>query len=31
MPLYEFKCDDCGVFDQWRPIAECNDPASCPT
>ncbi|HEY9897265.1 MAG TPA: zinc ribbon domain-containing protein [Candidatus Sericytochromatia bacterium] len=31
MPLYEFKCDDCGVFDQWRSIAECNDPASCPT
>jgi putative FmdB family regulatory protein len=31
MPLYEFKCDDCGVFDQWRPMAESNLPAHCPT
>jgi len=31
MPLYEFKCDDCGVVDLWRSIAERNDPANCPT
>jgi len=30
MPLYEFKCSDCGVFDQWRAMAESNDPAVCP-
>ncbi|PSB51150.1 zinc ribbon domain-containing protein, partial [Chroococcidiopsis cubana CCALA 043] len=31
MPLYEFRCDDCGVFDEWRSLAECNNPAHCPT
>ncbi|MDV2990905.1 MAG: hypothetical protein N4J56_000559 [Chroococcidiopsis sp. SAG 2025] len=31
MPLYEFRCDDCGVFDEWRSLAECNNPANCPT
>ncbi|MER3435270.1 MAG: zinc ribbon domain-containing protein [Leptolyngbya sp. ERB_1_1] len=30
MPLYEFKCDDCGVFDQWRSMSESAQPASCP-
>ncbi|HEY9657773.1 MAG TPA: zinc ribbon domain-containing protein [Allocoleopsis sp.] len=30
MPLYEFQCDECGLFDQWRTMAECNDPAHCP-
>jgi putative FmdB family regulatory protein len=30
MPLYEFRCDDCGMFDDWRTIAECNTPALCP-
>jgi putative FmdB family regulatory protein len=31
MPLYEFRCDDCGVFDEWRSLAECNNPANCPS
>ena len=31
MPLYEFKCQECGVFDQWRSLAESSDPAHCPT
>ncbi|HTL89049.1 MAG TPA: zinc ribbon domain-containing protein [Leptolyngbya sp.] len=31
MPLYEFKCDPCGVFDQWRSMAESSHPAHCPT
>lgn len=31
MPLYEFRCDDCGVFDQWRTMAECKNPATCPS
>ncbi len=31
MPLYEFKCDQCGVFDQWRTMAESSQPAHCPT
>ena len=30
MPLYEFRCDECGVFDAWRTMAECNTPAQCP-
>ncbi len=30
MPLYEFKCDKCGVFDQWRTMAESSLPAICP-
>ncbi|PSB00580.1 FmdB family zinc ribbon protein [Merismopedia glauca] len=31
MPLYEFKCHDCGIFDAWRSLAESNHPANCPT
>ncbi len=31
MPLYEFRCDDCGVFDLWRGMAESSNPAHCPT
>jgi putative FmdB family regulatory protein len=31
MPLYEFKCDECGVFDQWRSMAESSNPAHCPS
>lgn len=31
MPLYEFKCDQCGVFDQWRSMAESGQPAHCPS
>jgi putative FmdB family regulatory protein len=30
MPLYEFKCNDCGIFDAWRAIAEYDRPANCP-
>lgn len=30
MPLYEFRCDECGVFDEWRAMAQCNAPAQCP-
>jgi putative FmdB family regulatory protein len=31
MPLYEFKCDTCDVFDQWRTMAESSHPAYCPS
>ncbi|MBW4553166.1 MAG: zinc ribbon domain-containing protein [Aphanocapsa sp. GSE-SYN-MK-11-07L] len=31
MPLYEFKCNDCGIFDLWRTMAESSSPADCPT
>jgi putative FmdB family regulatory protein len=31
MPLYEFQCSDCGLFDQWRTMAECHAPAYCPS
>ncbi len=30
MPLYEFRCD-CGVFEQWRTLAEVSTPMTCPT
>jgi putative FmdB family regulatory protein len=31
MPLYEFKCDECGLFDQWRTMAESSLPVACPS
>lgn len=31
MPLYEFKCDDCGKFELWRSMAESSHPAYCPS
>ena len=31
MPLYEFNCVTCGVFDLWRSMAESSQPAFCPT
>lgn len=31
MPLYAFRCDTCGPFDERRPIARAQDPAVCPT
>ncbi|MDB5763173.1 MAG: hypothetical protein JWQ21_2168 [Herminiimonas sp.] len=30
MPTYDYVCDDCGPFEQRRPMAESNAPASCP-
>lgn len=30
MPLYEFRCSDCGIFDLWRPMAESSHAAYCP-
>ena len=30
MPLYEFRCEDCGMFDVWRTMAESSAPAHCP-
>ncbi|MBF2025740.1 MAG: zinc ribbon domain-containing protein [Oscillatoriales cyanobacterium C42_A2020_001] len=31
MPIYEFRCSSCGVFEQWRTMAESSDPAFCPS
>ena len=32
MPLYEYKCKTCEmVFEERRPMAESNDPATCPS
>lgn len=31
MPLYEFRCHDCGPFDQWLTLAECSNPITCPS
>ena len=30
MPFYEYLCDDCGPFTDMRPMAECDDPQTCP-
>lgn len=30
MPLYTFRCEFCGTFEQWRAMAEYNKPAFCP-
>jgi putative FmdB family regulatory protein len=30
MPLYEFRCSDCGLFEEWRKLAESSAPAFCP-
>lgn len=31
MPLYEYKCDSCGMFEQWRTLAEVGTLMLCPT
>jgi len=31
MPLYEFECKTCGPFEQWRTLAEVNNPVCCST
>lgn len=31
MPLYDFRCETCGIFEQKRSIAEASNPISCPT
>jgi putative FmdB family regulatory protein len=31
MALYEFRCADCGLFEEWRSIADRGNPAHCPT
>ncbi|MEM1110200.1 MAG: zinc ribbon domain-containing protein [Planctomycetota bacterium] len=30
MPIYEYCCDACGVFEAFRPISEFESPAICP-
>jgi putative FmdB family regulatory protein len=29
MPLYEFRCPDCGIFDEWRSTIDRHNPATC--
>jgi putative FmdB family regulatory protein len=31
MPNYDFVCEDCGPFEQRRPLAEAGDPMACPS
>jgi putative FmdB family regulatory protein len=31
MPVYEFQCDTCGVFEALRPIALRDEAPNCPT
>jgi putative FmdB family regulatory protein len=30
MPLYEYLCETCGVFEAWRPMVESAHPQACP-
>lgn len=30
MPLYEYRCDQCGEFEAWRMIAQLSTPMLCP-
>ena len=30
MPVYNYRCEQCGVFDQIRRVAMRDEPASCP-
>lgn len=30
MPLYEYRCADCGPFDHWRDPDQANAPLTCP-
>ena len=31
MPLYEFRCQTCGIFEQRRSLEESSNPMLCPT
>ncbi len=31
MPVYEYMCSDCGVFEELRPMSRFADPCNCPT
>ena len=31
MPIYDFVCEDCGVFERRRSFAEAGVPAACPS
>ena len=30
MPLYEYECPDCGVYEQLRPISQSSQDGECP-
>lgn len=30
MPLYEYRCDDCGEFEAWQSLANYKAPTPCP-
>lgn len=31
MPVYEFRCESCGNFEQFRRMSEASQPMLCPT
>lgn len=31
MPLYEYRCPDCGEFEAWRSLSEYQAPMNCPS
>jgi len=30
MPIYEYQCEDCGVFSEFAKMSEASMPAACP-
>ncbi|MCL1474931.1 FmdB family zinc ribbon protein [Argonema antarcticum] len=30
MPLYEFRCENCGTFEELRSMSEASEPMLCP-
>lgn len=30
MPLYDYRCDRCGLFTAWNPMGKASAPAGCP-
>ncbi|NJK62199.1 MAG: zinc ribbon domain-containing protein [Synechococcaceae cyanobacterium SM2_3_1] len=31
MPVYDYRCSECGQFEAWRSIADLHLPIHCPT
>ncbi|MEM6309816.1 MAG: zinc ribbon domain-containing protein [Pseudomonadota bacterium] len=31
MPVYEYSCRDCGIFEEMRPMRQFSEPCDCPT
>ncbi|MBD1920817.1 zinc ribbon domain-containing protein [Microcoleus sp. FACHB-831] len=31
MPIYDFRCETCGDFEEWRSMSESSNPMVCPS